>query len=405
LKILFVIHYPVYGGPHNQALLLSRELERRGLSMTVLLPEGPSNAVARLRSSGIDVVTIPLHRARATLDPRPLLELAAHFRAEIRAMRALIRARAIDIVQVGGLVNPHGAIAGRLEDTAVIWQLLDTRPPMPVRRLFMPVVGRLSDVVMTTGQEVARVHPGADALGERLLSFFPPVDPEAFAFRSVDRQAGRANFGFAPDDLVIGTVGNINPQKGHGYLLSAVARVRRVRPGTKALIVGSSHATHRGYESELYRVSDRLGLGVGRDVVFAGSLEDVRPALAAMDVFVLSSVPRSEGAPTAVEEAMMMRRPVVAANVGAVSELVEDGVAGFLVPALDPAALSDAILRLAANPSLQASMGARGRARAIALCSVEECARIHVEAYDRALAHHRGYARGTKRRFAPTMKP
>jgi glycosyltransferase involved in cell wall biosynthesis len=123
-----------------------------------------------------------------------------------------------------------------------------------------------------------------------------------------------------------------------------------------------------------------------------------------MDVFVLSSVPRSEGAPTAVEEAMMMKRPIVAANVGAVSELVEDGVAGFLVPALDPAALSDAILRLAANPSLQASMGARGRGRAIALCSVDRCARIHVEAYDRALAHHRGYARATKRRFARTVK-
>jgi glycosyltransferase involved in cell wall biosynthesis len=210
-------------------------------------------------------------------------------------MRALIRARAIDIVHVDGLVNPHGAIAGRLEDSAVIWQLLDTRPPMPVRRLFMHLVGRLSDAVMTTGQEVARVHPGADALGERLLSFFPPVDPEVFDLHSFDRQACRANFGFVPDDLVVGTVGNINPQRGHEYLLSAVARLRIVRPGTKALIVGSSHATHRGYERELYRLSDRLGLCVGRDVVFAGSLEDVRPALAAMDVFVLSSVPRSEG--------------------------------------------------------------------------------------------------------------
>jgi glycosyltransferase involved in cell wall biosynthesis len=404
VNILFVIHYPIYGGPHNQALLLARELTRRGFSMTVLLPQGPGNAVDRLRSSGVDVVTIPLHRARASRDPRPLLELAAHLPGEIRAMRALIRERAIDIVQLGGLVNPHGAIAGRLEDTAVIWQLLDTRPPMAVRRLFMPLVGRLADAVMTTGQAVARVHPGADALGERLLSFFPPVDPEAFDFQTFDRQAGRGSFGFAPDDLVIGTVGNINPQKGHEYLLSAVARVRIDRPGTKVLIVGSSHATHRGYERELYRLSDRLGLRVGQDVVFAGPLDDVRPALAAMDVFVLSSVPRSEGAPTAVEEAMMMKRPIVAADVGAVSELVEDGVAGFLVPPLDPGALSNAILRTAADPGLQASMGARGRERAIALCSVDECARIHLEAYDRALAHHRGSSQATKRRFARTVR-
>jgi glycosyltransferase involved in cell wall biosynthesis len=102
---------------------------------------------------------------------------------------------------------------------------------------------------------------------------------------------------------------------------------------------------------------------------------------------------------------MMMRRRIVAANVGAVSERVEERRRRFLLPALDPAALFDAILCLAANPSLQASMGARGRESAIALCSVEKCARIHVEAYDRALAHYRGYARTTKRRFARTMKP
>ena len=86
----------------------------------------------------------------------------------------------------------------------------------------------------------------------------------------------------------------------------------------------------------------------------------------------------------------MMKRPIVAANVGAVSELVEDGLEGYLVPPLDPVALSDAILRMDADPDLQASMGARGRVRAIALCSVDECIRIHLEAYDRALAHHRG---------------
>lgn len=401
MNVIFVIHYPVYGGPHNQALLLARELKRRGVSMTVLLPDGAGNGVARLRASGIEVATMRLHRVRATLDPRPHLQLAACLPGEISAIRRLIRERAIDIVQLGGLVNPHGAIAGRLEHRAVVWQLLDTRPPMAVRRLLMPLVRRLSDAVMTTGNAVAHVHPGAETLGERLLPFFPPVDPEAFDHESIDRERARASFGFNPDDLVIGTVGNLNPQKGHEYLLGAAARMRTVQPRTKLLIVGSSHETHRAYERELYRLSDRLGLCVGREVVFTGSLADVRPALAAMDVFVLSSVPRSEGAPTAVEEAMMMNRPIVAANVGAVSELVEDGVTGLLVPPLDATALSDAILRVGDDPALQATMGARARERAIALCSVEECARIHIEAYDRALAHrHDDDARRARRRRA-----
>jgi glycosyltransferase involved in cell wall biosynthesis len=148
-------------------------------------------------------------------------------------------------------------------------------------------------------------------------------------------------------------------------------------------------------------LSDRLGLGRDKDTIFAGSLDDVRPALAAMDVFALSSVPRSEGAPTAVEEAMMMNRPVVAVDVGSVSELVENGVTGFLVPPLNPEALSDAIVRLIDDQALQASMGARARERAIALCSVQECARIHIEAYDRALAYQRASHRARRQETAP----
>jgi glycosyltransferase involved in cell wall biosynthesis len=204
----------------------------------------------------------------------------------------------------------------------------------------------------------------------------------------MDRARSRASFGFRSGDVILGTVGNLTPQKGHEFLLEATALVRARNTAAKVLVVGSSYQTHRGYEQQLHRLCERLGLVVGRDAVFAGGLEDVRPALAAMDVFVLSSVPRSEGAPTAMEEAMMMSRPVVAADVGSVSELIEDGVTGFLVPPFDPRAISQAVLRVIGDPSLQATVGSEGRRRAIALCSAEECASIRVEAYKRALSRH-----------------
>jgi glycosyltransferase involved in cell wall biosynthesis len=386
VNILFVIHYPVFGGPHNQALHLAHELAKRNVSLTVLLPDERGNAAGRLRAHGVDVVTIPLHRGRVTFNPRTHLKIVSTFAKEVRRIREVIRNREIDVLQVGGLVNPHGAIAGRLENVAVIWQLLDTRAPMAVRRLMMPLVVRLSDVVMSTGQAVARVHPGAQRMGDRLVVFFPPVDPAQFAAEKPNRDEARLSFGFSSDDLVLGTVGNLNPQKGHEYLLRAAALTRSAGRPAKILVVGASHETHRAYERHLYRLCSQLDLIVGRDVVFAGALEDVRPALAAMDIFVLSSVPRSEGAPTAVEEAMMMKRPVVASDVGAVSELVQDSVTGLVVPPLDPQALSNAILRLADAPALLRAMGARAHERAAAHYSAEECARIHLEAYDRALS-------------------
>ena len=152
------------------------------------------------------------------------------------------------------------------------------------------------------------------------------------------------------------------------------------------MIVGASLDTHVAYEQELHILCGRLGLEIGRDVVFAGALDDVRPALAAADIFVLSSVPLSEGVPTAAEEAMMMSVPVVATDVGGVAELVDDGVTGFVVPPLRPEALADAVRR-AGDAATRSAMGARGRERAAALCATEHCAQVHLDAYELALEH------------------
>jgi glycosyltransferase involved in cell wall biosynthesis len=395
VNVLFVIHYPVFGGPHNQALLLARSLEAHGVSMTVLLPDEPGNAAERLRHAGVELVLIPLHRLRATPDPVRQLRFLGNLAREVRTIRRIIRERRIDVVQLGGLVNPHSAIAARLERTAVVWQILDTRAPMALRRAMMPLVLRLSDVVMTTGRAVAEVHPGAAELGDRVRPFFPPVDPDIFTPDGVDRDAARAHFGFEQSDEVLGSVGNLNPQKGHVYLLRAAALIRRTRPGVRVLVVGASYETHRAYEQELFRLCRELGLTVGRDVVFAGALTDVRRALAAMDVFVLASVPRSEGAPTAIEEAMMMQLPVVATDVGAVREVVEDERTGFVVPPLDPPAFADAAIRILEDPEARTLFGARGRERALERFSAEECARVHLDAYELALRRTgKGVTRG-----------
>jgi glycosyltransferase involved in cell wall biosynthesis len=395
VNLLIVIHYPVFGGPHNQALQLAHAFEREGVAATVLLPQR-GNAADRLRAGGVEVVTIPLHRARATKRPGPLLGLLRYLPREVAAIRAVIRERAIDVVQIQGLVNPHGAIAAALEHKAVVWQLLDTRAPMAVRRLMMPAVVRLADVVMSTGRAVADVHPGAERLGPRLFPFFPPVDVEAFRAEAIDGGSTRLSFGFADRDLVLINVGNLNPQKGHEYFLRALGILRSGGHPVRGVIVGASHDTHADYEGELYRLCSRLGLEVGRDVVFTGALDDVRPALAAADVFVLSSVPLSEGVPTALEEAMMLGLPVVATDVGGVSELVEEGVSGFLVPALDAPALSRAILR-AADPAVRFEIGKSARERAARLCSTEECARTHLAAYETALEHRAARPIGRRR--------
>ncbi len=386
--VLFVIHYPVFGGPHNQAVRLHQPLARRGWEMLVLLPDEPGNSVARLRAAGVEVVQMALHRLRARIDPRLHVGFVFGFASEVARIRRLIRERQVNLVLLGGLVNPHAAIAARLESVPVVWQLLDTRTPIALRRAMMPLVTAAADVVMSTGMEVARVHPGALDLGERLVPFVPPVDVKLFRPDPVQRAVARAELGLKPEHLVIGNVSNVNPQKGHGTFIRAAAVLRRSYSDLRFVILGAIHDTHTGYAAALWREATAMGLRPGEDLIVHDPGSRVAELASAFDVFWLTSEPRSEGIPTVVEEAMALALPVVTVDVAATREIVEDGVTGFVVSARDPEAIASATVHLLRDPGLRTRMGEEGRRRAVEHYDVEVCANTHVRAFEAAIAHH-----------------
>jgi glycosyltransferase involved in cell wall biosynthesis len=383
VNLLSIIHYPVFGGPHNRNLRLVPSLAARSIQVTVLIPDEPGNAAQRLRSAGIDVITMPLHRLRATTHALAHLGFAARFWPEVRAIRRVIRERAVDIVQINGLVNPHGAVAARLEGVPVVWQLVDTRPPLVLRRAMMPPVSWLADSVMFNGTALIAAHPGGAALSDRSFVYYPPVDLNVCFPGCADRQRVRAELGIPLESPVVGTVANINPQKGIDYFVRAAALIKRRLPDAWFLVVGALYDTHAAYARRLRALAEELG--IWKSMVFPGFRDDVERIFSAMDVSLITSVPRSEGTTTTAQESMAVGVPVVATDVGAVSEVVEDGVTGYVVPPLDPQAIADAALRLLRDPALREGMGRAGRQRALERFSLETCAQIHLEAYDYAL--------------------
>ena len=253
MHILSVIHYPTYGGPHNRNACVTPVLGDLGVETTVLLPSEPGNAATLLRDRGVSVVQVPLSRLRAVRDPFTHIRTAHEFRRDVGRLRQVIRTLEIDLVLVNGLVNPHSAIAAHLEGIPVVWQLLDTFAPSQLRRALMPLVTTVADVIMSTGRAVAEAHPGASAFGERLVLFFPPVDPVVFANSSQRRSAARERLGLLPDSLVVGTVGNINPMKGHDVFVEAAGRGHRQRPNVRFVILGGQYPQHDDYAASLRR--------------------------------------------------------------------------------------------------------------------------------------------------------
>lgn len=386
-KVLFVIHYPVFGGPHNQALRLDSALRERGWDSLVVLPDEPGNAAERLRDGGVEVHTTRLDRLRAKKSLRLQWNFLRGFIPAVRRLRALIRESNADIVMIGGLVNPHAAIAARLEGRAVVWQLVDTRAPQVLVRLIMPLVKRLADAILVTGMAVAEAHPGAVDFGERLFPFFPPVDTDAFSPDVDRRRAARADMGLSSDDVVIGSVGNVNPQKDQLTFVRSAGELKRTHPAARFVIMGAQYPEHADYVRGLEEEIERLELELGRDVVFKDPESDVARHASALDLFWMTSEPRSEGIPTVIEEAMALGIPVISTDVGAVRSAVEDGVTGFVVPAKDPSAIANASAKLLDNPELRQQFSENARLKAVRDFSLEECAELHVRCFEAALEH------------------
>lgn len=388
MHVLSVIHYPTFGGPHNRNLRLWPVLKERGVRLTVLLPEENGNAVSRFERSGAPHLTTKLHRVRAKLNPFLAGRIAAEFLPDIARLRKVIRDYAIDLVLINGLVNPHAAIAARLEHVPVVWQILDTRPPFIVRKAIMSLVVRLSDAIMCTGRRVAEMHPGSLDFTDRLVLFYPPVDTAHFQVTPEKRAAARRELGIPDAGVLIGSVANINPQKGHEYLIRAAAMLQDRVENLYVRILGESTPTHLDYEVRLRQEAGTLGLLQGDRLRFIAPGNRVGDLLAAFDLFLLASVPRSEGIPTVILEAMAAGLPVVATDVGSISEVVENGQTGFVVPPENPAALAVAAARILTDPELSHRMSQRASETARRKYDLSACANTHLKAFSLAMDHH-----------------
>jgi glycosyltransferase involved in cell wall biosynthesis len=372
-------------------LRLDAAMRRRGWETVIAIPNEPGTAGPRLRGSGVALEELPLGRLRA--DPRLLPRFVSTLRPTVRTIEDAIERTGASLVQIGGLVNPHAAFAARKHRAAVVWQIVDAGSPKLLRRGAMALVRRYADAIMFDGEALIGAHGGRDSLEMPTFVYFPPVDTRRFA-PSPDRRASlRAELGIPIDAPVVGTVSHLTPLKGLENFLSVAARVARARPETRFVVVGSAPESHAAYGGRLRAQAAELHLP--HPIHFAGARDDVERWYAGMDIHLITS--RSEGTTTTALEAQACGVPVVSTDVGAVHEVVEEGVTGLLVPPGRPDEIGAATLALLDDAERRAEMGAAGRATAVERFGIETAADLRARVYESALEH--ASRRSTGRRF------
>ena len=206
---------------------------------------------------------------------------------------------------------------------------------------------RHADRVITFCQKFARdlssrgVRPERVSLLRNALEPSPPPTAESLA-------ALRAELGIKPSELILLAVGRLSSEKGHAELIVAFKQLSRTsrHEDLRLVIVGE------GIEAQRLKA---LAKPLGRRVIFPGQRPSAWPYFGLAHIFVLPS--RSEGSPLVLLEAMQARLPIVATNVGAVPETVQNGISALLVPPRDPPALTAALTRLLSDVPLRARLG------------------------------------------------
>jgi glycosyltransferase involved in cell wall biosynthesis len=212
-----------------------------------------------------------------------------------------------------------------------------------------------TDIAIAVSKSTADFVVGARQVPARKVKIVylgAPIDEFGRPWTPVERAAGRAAIGAAPDDIVIGTVTRLHESKGNEYLVDAARHVLDARPQARFFLAGEGPL--RG---ALEAHASRLGLGDRFE--FGGFQRDVAALLSTFDLSVFPSL--WEGTPLTVFEALAAGKPIVATDADGLLDVLHDGEDALIVPKRNARALADKIVWAIDHPAERSRLASAAR--------------------------------------------
>jgi glycosyltransferase involved in cell wall biosynthesis len=360
LRTVVVFHLGGEGGPARSLLPALTALAERGRVETIVPAPGP---VAEAYSR-VGPVTVKRYGALTfARKPRQAMALLR----DTLMFRRTFRERRPDLVVVVTTTLPAALVAARLAGIpAVVYaaELYEqewkrSRSLRVYGALLSRVVARLARAIVCCSALVARQFDAGP--GTPVVVAYPPI---GIAYAAGDRDRGRARYELETAAPCLAAVGALSRGRGQDVALRALAIVRERFPAARLVLVGEPHprAIDITFADELHSLA--RDLGITDAVVFAGATDAVADVYAAADI-VLNPARFAEPFGRVAAEALVAGRPVVAARVGALEEVVRADVDGLLVAPDEPRALADGVIRLWENPGLRDRLVTAGRERVL----------------------------------------
>ena len=336
-------------------MILAGALPRELFDVRFVVLSEPGRLAGEAEALGVPVHVLGLRREMCREYTHRCLGDAVQ---AVRKYRQL--ARHVDIVDAW--LVPAYTFAGIVQPFARVPVLMAGRRSTVdvdrTRTWYREAAGRLAmrevDAVVANSQAAASDAIAIERIDPRrvhvIRNAVVPIETS-----DADRLRIRRAWGYSPDAIVVGCVGNFKPGKGHQLILEAASELRARHPSLRYCLVGDGPL--RGWlEREIHRrnLDGMVALRFGES--------DARSVYGAFDIAVQAS--DSEGLPNTVLEAAAAGLPIVATAVGGTGEIVTSGVDGILVAKGDRQGFLEAVGRLAQDHELRGRLGSMARSRA-----------------------------------------
>lgn len=344
-RIVRIVSQLNISGPALQAVLLTSELQEMGYDCILIAGISPyehDSMINIAEARSIEPIIVPEFSYS-----NPSGAIPAVWR-----LYQLLKELKPDIVHTH---NPRAGFLGRI---AAKWAgvpvVVHTLHEYPFRGyynrlstlifIYMERFGaRLSDSIITLSQGLRQALVQTYHITRKSRITVLPIGYDLKSFAETKRHQGvfRARWNIPDDVPLIGIIGRLLPVKNHRLFLETAKKVHETLPSARFVIVGDGEER----ESLEHYVQ---ALGLSRQVIFTGWQQQMESIYSDLDVLVNTSL--NEGTPVPIIEALSVKCPVVASDVGGVSELLDGGTSGTLIPSGDRDALAEAILDTLENP-------------------------------------------------------
>ena len=244
------------------------------------------------------------------------------------------------------------------------------------------ICGLFSNQIISVSKAMKTKLKLAPFSKKKVTVVYNGVSPNYFTDTENQPQSMKKDFGIKENQLMIGTLARISPEKGIEYLIDAFNQIKKQFPNTKLVIVGDAYSSSdKIYKQRILKLIKAYHLQ--NDVIMPGYRSDVINLIQGVDISVSSSLMESFG--LFILESMAMGKAVVATEVGGVPEVVENGRTAILVKPRDSISLAKAISTLIFDEKMRINLGIRGKKRALKYFSIHNTIYQIEDIYDTIL--------------------